>query len=192
MCCRQGARPTNASGDAEADAFALRHFAAEGVPFALAQSFAKNFGLYGERVGVLSFVCDSSDEAERVLSQLKILVRGMYSNPPIHGARVVAEVLSDPALEEQWRAECKTMADRIINMRKALKAGLEAAGSTKDWSHVTDQIGMFCYTGLTKSQVQTLKDDYHIYITADGRISMAGITQANVEYVSSAMHAVSA
>ena len=181
-----------ASGDAEADAFALRHFESEGLPFALAQSFAKNFGLYGERVGVLSMVCEDPDEAARVMSQLKILVRAMYSNPPIHGARVVAEVLSDPALEAQWRAECKTMADRIINMRKALKAGLEAAGSTKDWAHVTDQIGMFCYTGLTTAQVAALKDDYHIYITADGRISMAGITQANVEYVSSAMHAVSA
>jgi len=180
-----------ASGDAEADAFAIRHFASEGVPFALAQSFAKNFGLYGERVGVLSMVCGDSEEASRVLSQLKILVRAMYSNPPIHGARVVAEVLGDPALEAEWRSECKMMADRIINMRKALQEGLVAAGSTRDWGHVTSQIGMFCYTGLSPEHVKQLKEEYHIYITADGRISMAGITSANVEYVAGAMHAVS-
>ena len=179
-----------ASGDAEKDAFALRHFVEEGVPFALAQSFAKNFGLYGERVGVLSMVCDSTDEAERVLSQLKILVRGMYSNPPIHGARIVAEVLGDPALEAQWRAECKTMADRIIAMRESLKATLVAAGSTKSWAHVTDQIGMFCYTGLTPEQVDRMKGEFHIYLTKDGRISMAGVTSANVEYVANAMHEV--
>ena len=115
-----------ASGDAEADAFAIRHFVAEGVPFALAQSFAKNFGLYGERVGVLSMVCDDAEEAGRVLSQLKAVVRPMYSNPPLHGARIVSTVLNDPALEAQWRGECKLMADRIIAMRSALQARARA------------------------------------------------------------------
>lgn len=179
-----------ASGDAERDAFAIRHFVDNNLSFALAQSFAKNFGLYGERVGVLSMICDDTEEASRVLSQLKILVRAMYSNPPIHGARVVAEVLGDPVLEAEWRTECKVMADRIIAMRQALRDGLAAAGSTKDWSHVTSQIGMFCYTGLSKDEVSRLKEEYHIYITADGRISMAGITSANVEYVANAIHAV--
>jgi len=181
-----------ASGDAEADAFAVRHFVDEGVNFALAQSFAKNFGLYGERVGVLSMVCSDGDEAARVLSQLKILVRAMYSNPPVHGARIVAEVLKDPELETQWRAECKTMADRIIGMRAALRDGLSAAGSTRDWSHVTSQIGMFCYSGMSEEQVGRLRDDFHIYITKDGRISMAGITTKNVGYVASSIHAVTA
>ena len=97
----------------------------------LSQSFAKNFGLYGERVGLLSMVCGDADEAARLESQLKILIRPMYSNPPIHGARIVAEVLGDPALEAEWRAECKGMADRIIAMRVALKAGLVKAGSTR-------------------------------------------------------------
>jgi len=180
-----------ASGDAEADAFAMRHFVEEGVNFALAQSFAKNFGLYGERVGVLSMVCSDKEEAARVLSQFKIVVRAMYSNPPIHGARIVAAVLGDPALEAQWRTECKTMADRIIAMRSALQEAIIAAGSTKDWAHVTSQIGMFCYSGLNKEQVERLMNEYHIYITKDGRISMAGITTSNVKYVADAIHDVS-
>ena len=179
-----------ASGDAEADAVALRKFVADGHTFALAQSFAKNFGLYGERVGLLSMVCGDADEAARLESQLKILIRPMYSNPPIHGARIVAEVLGDPALEAEWRAECKGMADRIIAMRVALKAGLVKAGSTRDWSHVTSQIGMFCYSGLSEAQVGQLREKFHIYLTKDGRISMAGITSANVDYVASAIHAV--
>jgi len=179
-----------ASGDAEADAFAIRHFVSEGVPFALAQSFAKNFGLYGERVGVLSMICDDAEEAGRILSQFKIIVRGMYSNPPIHGARIVATVLGDEGLEAEWRAECKTMADRIITMRDALRAGVSQAGSTHDWGHITSQIGMFCYTGMSEAQVGRLKDEYHIYITKDGRISMAGINEANVGYVAAAMHEV--
>jgi aspartate aminotransferase len=181
-----------ASGDAEADAFAMRLFVDEGVPFALAQSFAKNFGLYGERVGVLSMVCADGDEAARVLSQLKIIVRGMYSNPPIHGARIVSAVLRDPALEAEWRAECKTMADRIIAMRIALQTALKEAGSKRDWSHITSQIGMFCYSGMSAEQVSRLRDEFHIYITKDGRISMAGITTKNVAYVANAIHAVSA
>jgi len=179
-----------ASGDAEADAFAIRHIVSEGVPFALAQSFAKNFGLYGERVGVLSMICDDAEEAGRILSQFKIIVRGMYSNPPIHGARIVATVLGDEGLEAEWRAECKTMADRIITMRDALRAGVAQAGSTHDWGHITSQIGMFCYTGMSEAQVGRLKDEYHIYITKDGRISMAGINEANVGYVAAAMHEV--
>lgn len=180
-----------ASGDAEKDAFSIRHFVDEGVPFALAQSFAKNFGLYGERVGVLSMVCADTDEATRVLSQLKILVRAMYSNPPVHGARIVATVLGDAELEAQWRGECKLMADRIIDMRAALKKAILAAGSTKDWSHVTDQIGMFCYTGLNKEQVGRLRDEFHVYITGDGRVSMAGVTTGNVDYIANAIHTVS-
>jgi len=180
-----------ASGDAEADAFALRHFVSEGVPLALAQSFAKNFGLYGERVGVLSMICGDEEEAARVLSQLKIIIRPMYSSPPASGARIVKQVLSQPALEAQWRVECKTMADRIIEMRSALREGLATAGSTKDWAHVTNQIGMFCFTGLLPDQVDRLREEFHVYITRDGRISMAGINRANVAYVAEAVHAVS-
>jgi len=179
-----------ASGDAEADAFALRLFESEGHQFALAQSFAKNFGLYGERVGVLSLVCADVDEMKRVESQLKLLVRPMYSSPPLAGARIVRDVLSDPALDAQWREECKSMADRIIAMRQALKDALVAAGSTKDWSHLTSQIGMFCFSGMTPEQVDELKEKYAVYVTRDGRISMAGVTTRNVGYVAASIHAV--
>jgi len=181
-----------ASGDAEADAFAMRLFIEEGVPFALAQSFAKNFGLYGERVGLLSMVCASSSEAERVLSQLKILVRSLYSNPPIHGARIVSTVLRDPELSSQWRSECKAMADRIKAMRSSLREELAQAGSTLPWEHITNQIGMFCFTGLDEAQVAAVRDEHHVYMTKDGRISMAGLNSSNVKYVANALHAVTA
>lgn len=180
-----------ASGDSEKDAFAIRHFVANGNAVCLAQSYAKNFGLYGERVGCFSVVCRDEEEKKRVESQLKILIRPMYSNPPMNGARIVTEILSDPALEQQWREECKMMADRIHSMRAKLVSGLKAAGSTKDWSHVTQQIGMFCYTGLSPEQVDIMRETYHVYLTKDGRISMAGVTSKNVEYISNALHDVS-
>jgi len=179
-----------ASGDAEKDAFAMRLFEKDGHSFALAQSFAKNFGLYGERVGVLSMVCADADEAARVESQLKLIIRPSYSNPPLTGARIVAEVLGDAELCAQWRGECASMANRIISMREALKAALERAGSTRDWSHLTQQIGMFCYSGVSPEQVDALRKDHAVYITRDGRISMAGVTSGNVEYVAQAIHKV--
>jgi len=179
-----------ASGDADKDAAALRYFVAEGHDVILAQSYAKNFGLYGERVGCLSIVGKTAEEADRLLSQLKILIRPTYSNPPIHGARIVATVLNDAKLNPQWYAECKQMADRIITMRTALVAGLQKAGSTKNWDHVTSQIGMFCFSGMTPEQVDRLKTEFHIYMTKNGRISMAGVTSKNVEYLASSMHEV--
>jgi aspartate/tyrosine/aromatic aminotransferase len=109
-----------ASGDPDKDAWSLRYFVEQGHPIALAQSFAKNFGLYGERVGAFSLVCESKEEMKRVESQLKILVRAMFSNPPIHGARIVAEILSDKGLTDLWRQEAKGMADRIISMSNTL------------------------------------------------------------------------
>ena len=156
-----------ASGDAEADAFALRHFVSEGVPCALAQSFAKNFGLYGERVGTLSVACADAEEAARVLSQLKLIVRPMYSSPPIHGALIVQEVLGDDALRGQYYGECAAMAERIGGMRKALRAELEAAGSTHDWGHVTDQIGMFAFTGMNAAMCDELTEDHSIFLTRE-------------------------
>jgi aspartate aminotransferase, mitochondrial len=113
-------------------------------------------GLYGERVGAFSIVTSSPEEKKRVDSQLKILVRPMYSNPPIHGARVAAEVLNNPALNKQWLGEVKGMADRIIRMRALLKENLEKLGSKQDWSHITSQIGMFAYTGLKPEQMDVL------------------------------------
>mmetsp|Transcript_17389 Transcript_17389/g.69875 ORF Transcript_17389/g.69875 Transcript_17389/m.69875 type:complete len:440 (-) Transcript_17389:1056-2375(-) len=179
-----------ASGDAEADAAALRTFVADGHAIMLAQSYAKNFGLYGERVGALSAVCADAAEARALESQLKVLIRPMYSSPPVHGAKVVAAVLKDPALRAQWSQECAGMAARIKAMRALLKTSLEAEGSTKDWSHVTDQIGMFAFTGLSEDQVKRLRAEFHVYCTLDGRISVAGLTEDNVKYVAAAMHAV--
>ena len=135
-------------------------------------------------------ICADEEEAARVLSQLKIIVRAMYSNPPVYGARIVAEVLGDPALRAQWTAECKAMADRIIEMRAALRSQLGAAGSKREWSHITSQIGMFAFTGLTEPEVLELRSKYHIYLTNDGRISMAGVTTGNVEYLASSIAAV--
>ncbi|KAI9870196.1 MAG: aspartate transaminase aat1 [Pleopsidium flavum] len=145
-----------ASGDTNKDAFAVRHFIQEGHNISLAQSFAKNMGLYGERVGAFSIVCESAEEKKRVDSQLKILVRPLYSNPPVHGARIASEILNDPALNRQWLGEVKGMADRIISMRALLKENLEKLGSKHDWSHITSQIGMFAYTGLTPQQMDRL------------------------------------
>eukprot|EP01138_Halocafeteria_seosinensis_P014970 gb/GECG01015282.1/.p1 GENE.gb/GECG01015282.1/~~gb/GECG01015282.1/.p1 ORF type:complete len:447 (+),score=47.27 gb/GECG01015282.1/:1-1341(+) len=173
-----------ASGNATEDAHAVRKFVEDGHCLMLAQSFAKNFGLYGERVGALSVVCDKPEEKERVLSQLKILIRAMYSNPPIHGARIVKEILGDEELREKWNGECKGMADRINGMRQSLREELEKRNAgDRPWNHITDQIGMFCFSGLTEEQVSRMIQDQHVYMTKDGRISMAGITPSNVSYV---------
>ncbi|DBA00513.1 TPA: hypothetical protein N0F65_006417 [Lagenidium giganteum] len=177
-----------ASGDANRDAAAVRHFVKEGHKLFLSQSYAKNFGLYGERVGALSVVTANEEEAQRVESQLKILIRPMYSNPPIHGSLIVSTILSDPALKKQWYDECKGMAERIISMRKSLREELEGIEkknnvAKSDWRHITDQIGMFCYTGLTEAQVVRMIEKHHIYLTKDGRVSMAGVTSKNVDYL---------
>ena len=117
------------------------------------------------------------DEAKRVESQLKRIIRPMYSNPPIHGAKIVTTILGDAELCQQWRHECKGMADRIISMRNLLRKGLEdsPSGPARSWNHITDQIGMFCYTGLTRVQVERMIQEHHVYLTQDGRISMAGM-----------------
>ncbi|KAK3085986.1 hypothetical protein FSP39_011705 [Pinctada imbricata] len=179
-----------ASGDINKDAAALRTFIDDGHEVALAQSFAKNMGLYGERAGAFTIVCASKEEADRVMSQVKILIRPLYSNPPIHGSRIVATVLTDPTLRQMWLGEVKGMADRIINMRSKLVEGLKKEGSTRNWQHITDQIGMFCFTGLKPEQVERLTKEFSIYLTKDGRISVAGVTSGNVNYLANAMHTV--
>merc|ERR1712203_1269538 len=121
-------------------------------------------------------MCSSKEEHDRVMSQLKIVARAMYSSPPIQGSRIVNEDLSDPELTVQWKEEVKGMAGRIIKMRELLKDGLKKEGSTLNWDHVTNQIGMFTYSGMTGEQVDKLASDWHIYMTRNGRISMAGVT----------------
>ncbi|VDN51047.1 unnamed protein product [Dracunculus medinensis] len=179
-----------ASGDIDHDAYAVRYFVQRGHNICLAQSFAKNMGLYGERVGAFSVICASEDEAARVMSQLKILIRPMISNPPIHGARLATRILSDQSLKKQWLVDVKGMADRIISMRKQLYDLLIKEGSTRDWRHIVNQIGMFCYTGITPEQVEKLVKDYSIFLTKDGRISVAGISSNNVAYLAHALYQV--
>jgi aspartate aminotransferase len=179
-----------ASGDAEADAFAIRLFLDEGHSLLLAQSFAKNFGLYGDRVGTLSVACADAAAAARVLSQLKLIIRPMYSSPPMQGALIVNEVLGDDALREQYYGECAAMAERIGSMRRALREELEGAGSAHDWSHVTAQIGMFAFTGMDAAMCEQLTQEHGIYLTMDGRISIAGCNTANVGTIARAIHQV--
>ncbi|PGG98281.1 hypothetical protein AJ79_08918 [Helicocarpus griseus UAMH5409] len=179
-----------ASGNTDRDAFALRHFLSEGHGIILAQSFAKNMGLYGERVGAFSVVCESAEEKKRVDSQIKILVRPLYSNPPIHGARIASTILNDAELNQQWLGEVKGMADRIIKMRALLKENLEKLGSKHDWSHITSQIGMFAYTGLKPEQMDKLAKEHSVYATKDGRISVAGITSGNVKRLAESIYKV--
>jgi len=179
-----------ASGDTDKDAFALRYFLEQGLEPSLCQSFAKNMGLYGERVGAFSIVTSSPEEKARVDSQIKILVRPLYSNPPVHGARVASTILNDPALNKQWLGEVKDMAERIIKMRALLKGNLEKLGSKHNWDHITSQIGMFAYTGLTAEQMTKLAEEHSVYATKDGRISVAGITSENVGRLAEAIFKV--
>jgi len=180
-----------ASGSVDKDAAALRLFADEGHQVLLAQSFAKNMGLYGERVGAFTVVCNDTEEAARVESQAKIIIRPMYSNPSFSGPRLVNEILNDAELNAIWLQDVKGMADRIIEMRAKLTDGLAATGSIRNWEHINNQIGMFCYSGLNKEQVQKLWDNHAVYLTFDGRISMAGVTSGNVGKLSAAIHDVS-
>ena len=142
-----------ASGDIDKDAFAVRHFAEQGFDFILSQSFSKNMGLYGERVGTVTFVAQNPDDVLRIMSQLKLTIRRLYSNPPRHGAQIAGKVLNDPALRALWLKEVKGMADRIVTMRKSLVENLAKEGSQLNWQHIIDQIGMFCFTGLNEEQV---------------------------------------
>jgi len=179
-----------ASGSTTRDAFAVRHFVSQGHQVALCQSFAKNMGLYGERVGAFSLTTASEEEKKRVESQLKIVVRPMYSNPPLHGAHIASTILSDPELYKQWESEVKGMADRIISMRdrlyELLTNGFQTPG---EWGHIKSQIGMFSYTGLNTEQCKTLAEKAHVYMTMDGRISMAGLNGGNVEYFAQSVDA---
>jgi len=179
-----------ASGDLDKDAFAVQHFIAQGHDIMASVSYAKNFGLYGERIGSFSVCCDSEANRDAVLSQLDILIRNLYSNPPLHGMRIVKTVLKSPELTQLWRDDMVIMSNRINDMRKALRGQLEKIGTPGDWSHITSQIGMFSYTGLTPEQSTTMLEKHHIYMLKNGRISMAGINGKNVEYIAECIKAV--
>lgn len=178
-----------ADGIAE-DAIALDLFAASGLQFLVSSSFSKSFSLYGERVGALTLVTESKEEAARVLSQVKRVIRTNYSNPPTHGGAIVAAVLSNPALRQQWEDELAAMRERIRAMRVALVEKLKAKDVAQDFSFVVKQRGMFSYTGLTAKQVEQLKTQFGIYAVSTGRICLAALNSKNIEYVATAIAAV--
>ncbi len=165
------------------DGAVVAKFVAAGLSFLVSTSFSKSFSLYGERVGALSVLCQDKEEAGRVLSQLKVVIRTNYSNPQIHGATVVATVLNTPALRTQWEGELTEMRVRIKAMRQKLVDGLKAAGVKQDMSFITDQIGMFSYSGLSKDQMQRLRSEFGVYGTDAGRMCVAALNSKNIAYV---------
>ncbi len=165
------------------DALALNLFAASGLNFLVSSSFSKSFSLYGERVGALSIVTDSREETARVTSQVKRIIRTNYSSPPTHGAAVVAAVLSTPALRATWERELAFMRDRIRAMRTGLVERLKARGVTRDFGFVIRQRGMFSYSGLTRDQVDVLREQYGIYAIGTGRICLAALNSRNIDTV---------
>jgi aromatic-amino-acid transaminase len=165
------------------DGAVIGKFVAAGLTFFVSTSFSKSFSLYGERVGALSVLCESKEEADRVLSQLKIVIRTNYSNPPTHGGAVVAAVLGNPELRALWEKELGEMRVRIKAMRQKLVDGLKAAGVMQDMGFITSQIGMFSYSGLTKDQMVRLRNEFGVYGTDTGRMCVAALNSKNIDYV---------
>ncbi|HML51107.1 MAG TPA: amino acid aminotransferase [Propionicimonas sp.] len=177
------------AGGLEADRAAVQRFSTLGIPVLVASSFSKSFSLYGERVGALSLITADAEESARVLSQLKVVIRTVYSNPPTHGAAVVSTVLGDAELRALWEQELAAMRDRIRAMRVSLVAELEAVGVT-GFGFIAEQIGMFSYSGLTTEQMQALRTDHAVYGTDAGRICVAALNPSNVAAVAAAIAAV--
>ena len=165
------------------DGAVIDQFVAAGLNFFVSTSFSKSFSLYGERVGGLSVLCSDKEEAGRVLSQLKIVIRTNYSNPPTHGGAVVAAVLNNPELRALWEKELGEMRVRIKAMRQKLVDGLKAAGVQQDMSFITSQIGMFSYSGLSKDQMVRLRTEFGVYGTDTGRMCVAALNSQNIDYV---------
>ena len=165
------------------DGAVIAKFVAAGLSFFVSTSFSKSFSLYGERVGALSVLCDNQEEAGRVLSQLKIVIRTNYSNPPTHGGAVVAAVLNDPALRTLWEKELGEMRVRIKAMRQKLVDGLKAAGVKQNMDFITTQIGMFSYSGLSKDQMVRLRSEFGVYGTDTGRMCVAALNSKNIDHV---------
>ncbi|MFT0850036.1 amino acid aminotransferase [Achromobacter sp. F4_2707] len=174
----------------EEDAAVVRLFADQDITMLVSSSFSKSFSLYGERVGALTLICSSSEESERVLSQLKRVIRTNYSNPPTHGGTIVATVLNTPELRRLWEEELATMRERIRDMRSQLVEKLKAQGVEQDFSFVLQQRGMFSYSGLSKEQVDILREKHSIYAVSTGRICVAALNSHNIDYVAQAIAAV--
>lgn len=179
-----------ATGDLDRDAAPARRAVARGLEIFASQSYSKNFGLYGERVGSLNVVCKDKATADAVKSQLKVIIRPMYSNPPVHGPRLVATILGDPQLFDEWVKDLRVMSSRIQRMRQELYDAIKRNGTPGTWEHILNQIGMFSYTGLGKPQCEVLIKKHHIYMLTNGRISMAGLSSRTVPKLANAIHDV--
>ena len=193
-CAYQG----YASGDLEKDAFSVRLFLKHNMPLIVAQSFSKTMGLYGERCGCLHIRCGSPETKAKVHSQLSAIIRATYSNPPGHGVKIATAILTNPAHYQSWLHDLAVMVDRLKAMRFALRESIEAAQAkynaehpdkplTNQWNHVTDQQGMFSFTGLNQTQVEYMVNKHHIFLTGNGRISIAGLNTSNVKRVGEAV-----
>ncbi|QDT01126.1 amino acid aminotransferase [Adhaeretor mobilis] len=171
----------------EEDAAGLRAFSTEGAELMVCSSFSKNFSLYRERVGALAIVGKTAESASALQTQLNAVIRRLYSNPPAHGAEIVNKVLRSATLREQWIADVAAMRRRINNMRQGFVDGLAEAGVPGDFSFITQQRGMFSFSGLSKEQVESLRDEHAVYIVGSGRINVAGLTPTNLKYVAEAI-----
>lgn len=176
-----------ASGDLQKDAFAIRYFAEQGFQMIVTQSYSKTIGLYGERAGAFHILSSSNTVADNLITQLRIVVRVNYSNPPLHPMRIVTKVLSSKVLYSNWLDELKIVAGRIIEMRKLLRQELEKINTPGKWDNITNQIGMFSYTGLSETQSERMINDHHVYMLKNGRISMSGVTTKNVKAIAEAI-----
>jgi len=174
----------------EQDAASVRVLCEPGREVVIASSFSKNFGLYNERVGAVTIVCSSAESAQKAASHLKLSIRRNYSNPPSHGGAIVATVLSDPQLRKEWEGEVAIIRDRIHEMRRLIVDTLKAKGVKQDFSFIVGQNGMFSFSGLTRDQVDTLREKNAIYIVNSGRINVAGLTRANMGRFCEAVAAV--
>jgi aspartate/tyrosine/aromatic aminotransferase len=176
--------------DVDADAQAIRYFASQGHDMLVAYSFSKNFSLYGERVGFLTLITSQPEQIPAIASQIKVLIRTNYSNPPLQGARIVSTILNSPQLREDWKVELKNMRERIAEMRKALTASLLVQGQDKHLSYLHQLNGLFYLSGLNEIQIERLKKEFAIYLSNDGRINVAGLNPQNIEYLMQALKRV--
>ncbi|CAG8403650.1 unnamed protein product [Penicillium salamii] len=184
------AYPGFASGDIDEDLASVRLFAEQEIPLVFVSTYGKSFGLYSERVGILSVLASSEEVGKRIEVQLKLLARAETGSPPDFGSKLVETVLADEVLERQWRGEVRDMAERLKYRRRALREGLEKLETPGNWKHITEQNGMFSYVGLSVEQVTLLREKYHIYLQDTGRISIAGLNDFNIEYVVQSISAV--
>ncbi|KAJ5494642.1 hypothetical protein N7463_010729 [Penicillium fimorum] len=184
------AYPGFASGDIDTDLEGVRLFAEQEIPLVFVSTYGKSFGLYSERVGILSILAPSEEVGKRIERHMKLLARAESGAPPDFGSMIIESVLSDDTLERQWRQEVRHMADQLKSRRIALREGLEKLQTPGDWRHITDQSGMFSYVGLSVEQVTLLRNKHHVYLQDSGRISIAGLNKFNIDYTARSISAV--